>query len=181
MNLLRFASVVAAWLLPIVSAHAQGTPPASGMTDLKPLIGKFDDGCFDSPEYRAFRKSLVPGFPIDVNRRIQIVAPAPIAKILGAPTVINKGEFTEFVIPVSGGHLNGVRVSGLFLAIGNANGVNVEAIAFDAPEAEVASAFKSELAEARRWARQHAKDGAPPSFGIRLRNNKPLLVCDASN
>lgn len=164
------------------SSQAQATLDASRLVDLKKLIGTVQYGCLGGPAYRAFTQSLIHEFPINVDRPIVIVAPPGIAEVLGKATVTNKGEYTEFVVPVLRGHLSGLKVTSLLVAVGNENGIRVDGIEFDAPKAKIESAFKSELAEAKRWAKKRrAMNDNPPTFSVEVQNGRALLVCDSSD
>jgi hypothetical protein len=165
----------------MTSPQAKTALDASGLLDLEPLIGTITKGCFGGPAYDAFAKSLAPGFPINLKRQIRIVAPPGIAELLGKPTATDKGEYIEFVVPVSKGQLSGLRVTSLILDVGKENGIHVESIAFDAPKATVQDAFKSELAEAGQWAKSQPKDAEPASFKVEVRNGRTQLVCNRSD
>jgi hypothetical protein len=175
---MALAVIGAAW---IGETRAQTTLDASRLTDLRPLIGHVKNGCFfTGSAYEAFRKSLV-RFPIDVKRPIQIDAPPGIVERLGTPNVKDKGDHTEFVIPVTAGHLNGLRVTYIIVAVGNENGIHIEGLEFAATKAEVSARFKNELAQASKWVKSHPSDGTPVSFGIEMRDGRTQLVCDSSN
>lgn len=162
-------------------ARAQTTLDASRLTDLRPLIGYVKNGCFfTGSAFEAFRKSLVQ-FPIDVKRPIQIVAPPGIAEKLGTPNVKDNGDHTEFVVPVTAGHLAGLKVTYIIIAVGNENGIHVEGLEFAASKADVSARFKNELVQARKWVKSHPSDGTPITFGIEMRNGRTQLVCDSSN
>jgi hypothetical protein len=173
-------SVLATFAM-ITSPQAKTPLEASGLVDLKPLIGTITKGCFGGPAYDVFAKSLAPGFPINLKRQIKIVAPPGIAEVLGKPAVTDKGEYIEFVVPVSRGRLSGLRVTQLILDVGKENGIHVESIALDAPKAAVQAAFKSELAEAGRWKKSQPKDSEPATFKVEVEHGRTQLVCNRSD
>jgi hypothetical protein len=172
---------VLAMLAMMTSSHAKTALDASGLVDLKPLIGTITKGCFGGAAYDAFAKSLAPGFPINLKRQIKIVAPPGIAEVLGKPAVTDKGEYIEFVVPVSRGRLSGLRVTQLILDVGKENGIHVESIALDAPKAAVQAAFKSELAEAGQWRRSQPTNAEPASFEVEVEHGRTQLVCNRSD
>jgi hypothetical protein len=177
---LLIPSVLATFAM-ITSLQAKTAPDASGLVDLKPLIGTMKKGCFGGPAYDAFASSLAPTFPIDLKRRIKIVAPSGIAEVLGKPAVTDKRYYIEFVVPVSKGQLSGLQVKSLILDVGKENGIHVESIAFAASKAAVQAKFKSELAEAAQWAKSQPKDTVPASFRVEDKNGRTQLVCNRSD
>lgn len=172
---------VLATLAMMTSPQAKTALDASGLVDLKPLIGTMKKGCFGGAAYDAFAKSLAPGFPINLKRQIRIEAPPGIADVLGKPTVMDKGEYIEFVVPVSKGQLSGLRVKSLILDVGKENGIHVESIAFDASKAAAQAAFKSELAEAARWKKSQPKEAESASFKVEVENRRTQVVCNRSD
>lgn len=178
----RFSFVFLSTFAFFTPCVAQTTLNAYRPWDLKPLVGSLEQWCYGNPAFDAFKKSLYPSFPIDVNRKIEIVAPGTLANILQKPNVVDKGDHTEFVVPVVSGHLNGVRVTYLIVAVGNENGIHLEGIEFDATKAEVQAKFKNELQALRKRIKKDEKsnDGQPPTLGVKDNQGKAQIICNTS-
>ncbi|MGU3536793.1 hypothetical protein [Methylobacterium sp. A54F] len=161
---------------------------AAASVVLDPLLGKLLSDCDGSKSFDQFRRSIAARHGHDASgKRLDpnapIMASAEIKSAMGPITSVNKGEYTEVNVPLSG-TLRSLPVSAVDFVFGNENGINMASVRFATSRSEVVKVIGRDVARAKRLLRQRVRageTGADQSATIDIKDGQGRLVCDTSN
>jgi hypothetical protein len=176
------------WLLitgfVLLEAHAVAAAqrPAAGARSgvLDAFLGKIDGGCWIGSGYQHLKKELARRIPITSSTvDIKGLVPARVHEMIGNPNVVDRGEYTEFAFSLRNGSYRGIRAITLTVAVGNENGINVQAIKLEGERSAINAAVSAEVISARR-AFQKQPDHALARADIVHSDGRSRLSCDQS-
>lgn len=118
------------------------------------------ESCRQSPEFAHFHEDLSKKYQgdneafgtgkelrIDRGRHVRI--PSDIRDGIGRAVPINKGDYTQVIVPLHG-TWRGLTLKEIAFSLGNSNGINSWEIRFDEPRRTVLQLFGKEVAAANR-------------------------------
>ncbi|TDX64728.1 hypothetical protein EDE12_10418 [Methylosinus sp. sav-2] len=114
-----------------------------------------------------------------VNQSVSVKIPPEIRAGIGKARSVNKGEYTQVVVPLDG-FWRGLKLQELEFAVGNENGVQQWRIRFSEPRSAVLRVFGTEVSAANR-ALKTDPDRAPFGHSAKIpKGSSGEIVCDFS-
>lgn len=137
-----------------------------------------DDGCHPSKAFQSFEKGLVARFTPPIRRDAPISPPSELAGSIGAPSAVDKGEWVEVAVGLTG-TWRGLAVKRLVFSLGKENGIHAWAVEFAVPAEAVTATFGERVdASNARMAKENTETEASTGFDF---EGRVALFCDYSN
>ncbi len=157
----------------------------SGLTladgpDWTPVLKSFEKAC-STTEKSTFgilwKNLVVPSNDGYESRLGKVVLPQAYLKATGKPKRENKGEYANYVIPVTSGTYYGMPVKAIELYLGHGNGINGEAIILNVPYSEAKKKLKNVKFEKEPF---DPTDGYLQAEILREGKKMTRIQCDSS-
>ncbi|WP_156967855.1 hypothetical protein [Methylosinus sp. PW1] len=114
-----------------------------------------------------------------VNQSVRVTIPLEIRAGVGKARSVNRGEYTQVVVPLDG-LWHGLKLRELEFAVGNQNGVQQWRIRFSEPRSAVLRVFGTEVSAADR-ALKADPESAPFGHSAKIpKGSNGEIVCDFS-
>lgn len=152
--------------------------PAAAQAVLDDFLAGLDAGCTRTDAFQAWQDGLVATHVPQNGVTARSVDLGPVAAAIGPARAVDKDEWVEVSVPLSG-TFRGVAVRRLVFSFGKENGIYAYALEFAAPEAEVRAAFEARV-KASAAMLPKGDDGMVTTTDLDF-GGRAALFCDFSN
>jgi len=165
-------------VVPFAVASIMGVASASAQVAFDDFLTGLDAGCTRSPLFQAWQDGLVARHVPANGIEAKPVDLGAVAAAIGPSRGVDKGEYVEVTVPLSG-TFGGVPVRRLVFSFGKENGIYGYALEFAAPRKDVERVFRQKV---RRSAASIPKDeeGMGGTTDLDF-DGRVALWCDFSN
>lgn len=163
-------------LLPLTLAVLLASPAIAAEVQLDAFLAGFADGCRQSEDYLAFRRTMVDE-ALALTRRTEM--PDAVRPAVGRAEIVGRDEgegWISVVVPVTGATFRGLPVTRLELGYASGYPLVDDAVVFAAPAEAVQAAFGPAV---EAFARENPESIL--EYAVTTKDGAPRLSCFATN